>query len=138
MLNNVSLIGRITREIELKRSTSGLAVVNFTLAVNSARKDADGNNHTNFIPCTIIGKGAENLVKFCHKGSLIGISGNIESRTYTKKDGTTNTAISVFINNVEYCDKKERSSSKEKEPENGIDDIYKEELQDLSDEDLPF
>ena len=61
MINRVVLVGRITRELEIRRSTSGVAVLPFTLAIDSVRKDAQGNRMTNFIPCRALGNIAETI-----------------------------------------------------------------------------
>lgn len=70
---------------------------------------------------------------------LIGLSGTIESRTYEKKDGTTGSSISVFVNNIEFCDRtKKEKSNKEEVRQEDNSDIYKDQLADLSDDELPF
>lgn len=86
MINNVSLTGRLTRDIDLRYTQSGTAVGTFTLAVDRQYK-RDGEPTADFINCVIWRKSAENFVKFTRKGSLVGVEGHIQTRTYDNNQG---------------------------------------------------
>ncbi|WP_156300810.1 single-stranded DNA-binding protein [Lacticaseibacillus sharpeae] len=88
MINQVALTGRLTRDIEVKYTQSGTAVGTFTLAVTRRFPNKQtGERESDFVNCVIWQKSAENLAKFTHKGSLIGVQGRIQTRTYDDKDG---------------------------------------------------
>ncbi|MCT3100036.1 single-stranded DNA-binding protein, partial [Lactococcus lactis] len=82
MINNVTLVGRITKEPELRYTQQNKAVASFTLAVNRQFKNSNGEREADFINCVIWGKSAENLANWTHKGQLIGVIGNIQTRNY--------------------------------------------------------
>jgi single-strand DNA-binding protein len=90
-INNVVLVGRLTKDVNLRSTQNGTMVGTFTLAVDRTTKDQNGNRQADFIPCVIwntkYSKKAENLATYAHKGSLIGITGAIQTRNYDNKDG---------------------------------------------------
>lgn len=86
-MNHVSLIGRLTKEVELKFTSNGTAVGNFTLAVNRNFTNQQGEREADFINCVIWRKSAENLANFTRKGSQIGIEGRIQTRNYESQQG---------------------------------------------------
>ena len=90
-INNVVLVGRLTKDVSLRSTQSGMMVGTFTLAVDRTTKDQNGNRQADFISCVIwntkYSKKAENLATYAHKGSLIGITGAIQTRNYDNKDG---------------------------------------------------
>lgn len=90
-INNVVLVGRLTKDVNLRSTQNGMTVGTFTLAVDRTTKDQNGNRQADFIPCVIrntkYSKKAENLSTYAHKGSLIGITGAIQTRNYDNKDG---------------------------------------------------
>lgn len=104
-MNNVSLIGRITKDVELRYSPSGVAVAKFTLAVNRAFKK-DGEQEADFIRVTIFKKTAENTANFCKKGSLVGIVGQIQTGSYDDKDGKKVFTVEVVAENVQFLEPK--------------------------------
>lgn len=87
MLNRAILTGRLTRDPELRYSTSGTAVVQATIAVDRQFKNQQGEREADFINLVIWRKAAENFANFTHKGSLVGIDGRIQTRTYENKQG---------------------------------------------------
>lgn len=111
MINSVVLVGRITRDLEIRRGASGVGVLPFTLAVDDARKTADGNRATNFIPCKAFGNSADLIAKYCRKGSLIAVSGTLQSSTFERRDGTKATSIEVNVNNFTFCGAKTSQTS---------------------------
>ena len=87
MINRVILTGRLANNPELKYTTSGNAVATFNLAVNRQFKNQNGEREADFIRCIIWRKSAENLTNFTHKGSLIGVEGRIQTRSYENQQG---------------------------------------------------
>jgi len=109
MLNKVILIGRLTKEPELRYTPSGAAVASFTLAVNRTRANAQGERETDFIPVVVWQKQAENCANYIGKGSLVAVDGRIQVRTYEAKDGQRRWVTEVIAENVRFLDKKEKS-----------------------------
>ena len=107
MINRVVLVGRLTRDPELRRTGTGTAVASFTVAVDNRTKDANGNKSTSFIPCTIWNQQAENVVRFVHKGSLVGVEGRLNQRSYQNKDGKNVQVIEVICDSVQFLERKE-------------------------------
>lgn len=104
-MNKTIISGRITKDIELRRTNGGQAVTSFTLAVNRGFKSADGVE-ADFISCTAWGKTAELLEKYCGKGSHILIEGRINTRNYEGKDGNKVFVTEVQAERVEFLDSK--------------------------------
>ncbi|CCV64833.1 Single-stranded DNA-binding protein [Alteracholeplasma palmae J233] len=88
MINRVVLVGRITKDPELKVTSSNIPVVSFTVAVNRSFTDQSGDRQADFINCVVWRKQAENLAKYIRKGGLLGIEGRIQTRTYEAEQGT--------------------------------------------------
>lgn len=106
MLNRVILIGRMTRDPELRKTTSGLSVLSFRIAVDDNRKGPNGEKQTLFIGCSVFGQRAETVSKFTHKGSLVGVDGRLQQRTYTDRNGNNVTTTEVVCDSVEFLDPK--------------------------------
>ncbi|MCT3370199.1 single-stranded DNA-binding protein [Lacticaseibacillus paracasei] len=106
MINSVALNGRLTRDVDLRYTTSGIAVGQFTLAVDRRFKSKSGNRETDFISCQIWRKSAENLANYAHKGSLIGIEGRIQTRTYDNKQGQKIYITEVIAENFSLLEPK--------------------------------
>ncbi|MBT2732102.1 single-stranded DNA-binding protein [Carnobacterium sp. ISL-102] len=87
MINNVVLVGRLTKDLDLRYTSNGTAVATFTMAVNRAFTNQEGKRDADFINCVIWRKAAENMANFTHKGSLVGIEGTIQSRSYDNQQG---------------------------------------------------
>ena len=101
-MNSVVITGNITRDIELKYSSSQTAVVRFTVAVSRRRKE-DG---ADFINCVAFGKTAENMDKFLHKGSKVGVKGRLQAGSYMKDEVKINTT-DVIADEVEFLDSRQ-------------------------------
>ena len=99
MINRVILTGRLTNNPELKYTTSGNAVATFNLAVNRQFKNQNGEREADFIRCIIWRKSAENLTNFTHKGSLIGVEGRIQTRSYENQQGQRVYVTEVIVDN---------------------------------------
>ena len=87
MIDNVTLVGRITRDPELRYTPQNQAVTTFSLAVNQQFKNANGDREADFINCVIWRQQAENLANWAKKGALIGITGRIQTRNYENQQG---------------------------------------------------
>lgn len=87
MLNNVSLVGRLTNDVNLRYTPSNVAVATFTLAVNRTFKNENGDREADFINCVMWRQQAENLANWAKKGALIGITGRIQTRSYDNQQG---------------------------------------------------
>ncbi|PPE05872.1 single-stranded DNA-binding protein [Williamsoniiplasma lucivorax] len=106
-MNQVSLIGRITNDLELRESTNGTKFLGFTLVVSEYRKDVE---HTNFIPCIAWDNNANLMVNYLKKGSLIGLTGRISVRS--KQDGGKyETIVNINVDRVEFLEPKGSKSN---------------------------
>ncbi|AZA18275.1 MAG: single-stranded DNA-binding protein [Streptococcus thermophilus] len=101
MINNTVLVGRLTKDPELKYTTSNIAVATFSLAVNRNFKDANGERETDFINCVIWRQQAENLANWAKKGALIGITGRIQTRSYENQQGQRVYVTEVVADNFQ-------------------------------------
>lgn len=148
MINRVVLTGRLTRNPELKTTQGGLSVASFTIAVNRQFTDSNGNRGADFINCVIWRKAAENLCKYTHKGSLIGVDGRLQTRSYDNNNGqkvfVTEVVVDSFSllepknesqssNNNGYSNNSSANTATEPDPFAGSGDTV-----DISDDDLPF
>ena len=110
MINNVTLVGRITKEPELRYTPQNKAVASFTLAVNRQFKNANGEREADFINCVIWGKSAENLANWTHKGQLIGVIGNIQTRNYENQQGQRVYITEVVASNFQVLEKSNQAN----------------------------
>jgi len=130
-INRTILVGRITKDIELKSTQSNISFVNFTLAVNRQFTSQNGEQEVDFIQCIAWRKQAENMAQYLHKGSLIGVEGRIQTRTYEVDNGTRY-ITEVVCDNVQFLESKnERQEVKQDE----FEEVNK---KGASSEDLPF
>lgn len=102
MINRVVLIGRLTRDPELRRTQQGDAVTSFTLAVNRNYTAKDGQQQADFINCVVWRKQAENVEKYCSKGSMVGVEGRLQSRSYDNAQGQKVFVTEVFCSSVQF------------------------------------
>lgn len=86
MLNQLVIVGRLTKDPELKKTESGKNVTNITLAVPRNYKNIDGQYETDFIDCVMWNNVAESTTEYCHKGDLLGVKGRIQTRSYEKDE----------------------------------------------------
>lgn len=107
-MNAVILVGRTTKDIELRRTGSGTAVASFTLAVNRDFRTQDGQE-ADFINCVAWKKTAELLDQYVHKGDRIALEGSIRTRNYTGNDGRKVYVTEVLANNVEFLETKKNN-----------------------------
>ena len=113
MLNRVILIGRLTKDPELRYTPNGTAVASFTLAVNRQRANQQGEREADFIPVIVWQKQAENCANYIGKGSLVAVDGRLQVRTYEAKDGQRRWVTEVVAENVRFLDRREAGGSQE-------------------------
>ena len=106
MINNITLVGRLTKDSDLRYTSDGTATATFSLAVNRPFKSASGEREADFINCVIWRKNAENFANFTRKGSLVGITGRIQTRNYEGKDGNRVYVTEVVADNFALLEKK--------------------------------
>lgn len=110
-MNKVVLIGRLTRDPELKYTPSNIAVVNFSIAVNRNFTSATGEREADFINIIVWRKQAENVKKYVFQGSQVAVEGRIQTRNYTAEDGTKRYITEVVADNVEFLGSKNSSNT---------------------------
>ena len=148
MLNVITLVGRLTRDPELRRTNSGTSVGAFTVACDDGRKGPNGEKQTLFKDCTIFGNQSDTLVKFFHKGNLIGLYGRLTSRKYVNSQGVSVTAYQIIADRIEFVESAAKMGGDSAMP--GYDDGFQSQASPVSDkhnvesidvpadEDLPF
>ena len=106
MLNRIVIIGRLTRDPEVKTTTSGNTVATFTVAVDRAFKDKNGNTETDFIPVVVWRGQAESCGRYLSKGKLCAVDGRMQIRTYETSDGSKRTVAEVVADSVRFLSPK--------------------------------
>lgn len=161
-MNKVILVGRLTRDPEVRTMPNGNPVASFSLAINRPFKNKDGNVDADFINVSIFGRQAENVGKYVTKGSLVGCEGRIQTRSYDAQDGSKRYVTEVIADNVEFMSSSRNNSNSgqtpvsayvdttssvymdEPSPEIGVDVSTEDPFKNfgsevsLSDDDLPF
>ena len=137
-MNNANLIGRLTREPELRYTANNFPVCTFSVAIDRSGKE---EKKTNFIPIKVLGRLAENCAKYLSKGKLAGVEGEIQTDSYEAKDGSKRYTWEVLAYRVEFLEWGEKKE--EKTPEQIRDDISNKlginpTFQDIGVDDLPF
>jgi len=142
MLNVLTMMGRLTRDPELRRTNDGTFVGAFSIACDGLPKG--GEKQVVFLNVTIFGKQAETLVKFFKKGSLIAFNGRLTQRKYVNKDNVTVNVTEAIADRIEFVESKaDRENSQEPvadgaNPEKGIEQAQNVADMDIDDQDLPF
>lgn len=111
MLNRIVLIGRLTRDPELRSTASGIPVATFTLAVDRSFKSASGERETDFINIVVWRQQAELCATYLSKGKLAAVDGRLQIRTYEAQDGSKRTAAEVVADSVRFLSPKEGGGS---------------------------
>lgn len=132
-MNHVSITGRVTKDIELRKTTTGKSTVTFVIAVPRDRETAD------FIQCVAWNQRAELMARYVHKGNKIGISGKIQTRKYGNRDGQTVYVTEILVDEVEFLEKKEIAPEPHNQPVTSVpeQDDYSG-LDDIDENALPF
>ncbi len=105
-MNKVVLMGRLTKDLEVRYTQTGKVVTQFTLAVDRPFKDANGNKETDFIPVVVWGKAAELVGNSCQKGHRLLIDGRLQIRSYDAKDGGKRWVTEIIANGVEFIERR--------------------------------
>nr|WP_277871013.1 single-stranded DNA-binding protein [Culicoidibacter larvae] len=105
-MNRVTLVGRLTRDPELRYTPSGVAVATFSLAVNRTFTNQSGEREADFVPCVVWRKQAENVSNYVHKGSLVGVDGRLQTRSYDAQDGSKRFVMEVVCDSVQFLEPK--------------------------------
>ncbi|TFE01449.1 single-stranded DNA-binding protein [Jeotgalibacillus salarius] len=109
MMNRVVLVGRLTKDPDLRYTPSGVAVATFTLAVNRAFTNQQGDREADFINCVVWRRPAENVANFLKKGSLAGVDGRIQTRSYENQEGKRVYVTEVNAESVQFLEPKNAS-----------------------------
>lgn len=135
-MNNCSLIGRLTKDPEVKKTQSGTSVCSFTIAVDRRFKNADGTREADFIPCVGWRQVADIIGQYFHKGSRIGITGSIQTRSYDGQNGKV-FITEVLVSEIEFIDKKSETQEQKQIPAPQAEAIAPN-ADEYIDESLPF
>lgn len=111
-MNRTIIVGRLTRDPDLRYTPNGVAVANFTVAVNRPFKSKEGEQEADFINCVAWRKQAENLVNYMKKGSQIGVDGRLQSRSYEGQDGKKVFVTEILAESIQFLESKGISSEK--------------------------
>jgi single-strand DNA-binding protein len=106
VINQVTLVGRLTKDPDLRYTPDGKAVSNITLAVNRHYKNASGEIEADFVHCILWGKTAENTTNYCKKGSVLGVTGRIQTRNYDNQEGKRVYVTEVVAEGVRFLSSK--------------------------------
>ncbi len=109
VLNRIVLIGRLTREPELRFTATGMAVANFTLAVDRQRPNSQGEREADFIRIVVWGKQAETCSNYLGKGRLVAVDGRLQISKYQDKEGQNRTSAEVVAESVRFLDRAQRA-----------------------------
>lgn len=139
MLNVIAIMGRLSRDPELRQTTTGKNVASFTIACSRGRKDANGKDLVDWIPVVAWEHTAEFVCKYFEKGSLIAIDGRLQSRTYKDRDGNNRTAIEIVANNANFAGSKSTGGGSNSVPAGNSYNEPTVQYDEIDDEgDLPF
>lgn len=156
MINNLTLVGRLTKDPDLKYTGNGIAVATFTLAVNRNFTNQSGEREADFINCVIWRKPAETLANYAKKGVLIGVTGRIQTRSYDNQQGQKVYVTEVIADNFQLLESKKADSNQntqgggvsnsqtnnytrnQQNTNSATEDPFGNSSIDISDDDLPF
>lgn len=148
MINNVVLVGRLTKDPDMRFTANGTAVSTFTLAVNRNFTNQSGNREADFINCVIWRKQAETLANYARKGTLLGVTGRIQTRSYENQQGQRVYVTEVVAESFQLLESRSVSESRnsgqstpaagDNQQQNDHSDPFNGSSIDISDDDLPF
>ena len=157
MINRVVLVGRLTKDVEVRKTQSGLSVASFTVACDRRGvRSNDGSQSADFINCVAWRQSADFLGQYAHKGAMVGVEGRIQTRTYDDAQGTRHYVTEVVCDNVSLLESRAQSQSRAQnnynnsydpmssytQPESSMsgsaDDAFGASSLDISSDDLPF
>ncbi|PSL40643.1 single-strand DNA-binding protein [Planomicrobium soli] len=123
-MNQVGIVGRLTKDPVTRVMNEGRVHTSFIVAISRNYKNQKGDVETDFVLCSTWGRPAHNVSKFCHKGSLVAVTGRLQSRHYDKDDGTRVYVTEVLGDQIRFLDKKktiEETAHKQLEPQSEED-----------------
>lgn len=135
MINNVCLVGRLTRPVDLRYTSNGTAFGSFSLAIDRNYKKESGEKETDFINCVIWRKPAVNLSNFTKKGSLLGIEGRLQTRNYENHEGQKVYVTEVLVENFSLLESKAVTEGRQQAPIGNVEQVQ---FGEVNDDDLPF
>ncbi|WP_040929090.1 single-stranded DNA-binding protein [Nosocomiicoccus massiliensis] len=144
MINSVNLTGRLTKDPELRVSQNNVAVGNFTLAVNRSFTDQNGERQADFINCVLFRKTAEIAKQYLSKGSLVGVTGRLQTRNYENKEGQRVYVTEVVVENLAFLETKSDNNQQFNNNYNQQSNVsvgqnpFGNPKSNITDEDLPF
>ncbi|HER6279776.1 TPA: single-stranded DNA-binding protein [Streptococcus pyogenes] len=141
MINNIVLVGRMTKDAELRYTASQVAVATFTLAVNRRFKEQNGEREADFINCIIWRQSAENLANWAKKGALIGVTGRIQTRNYENQQEQRVYVTEVVAESFQMLESRnsQQQSGQDNSSQNDNSQPFgNSNPMDISDDDLPF
>ncbi|RFU62495.1 single-stranded DNA-binding protein [Peribacillus glennii] len=115
MMNRVILVGRLTKDPELRYTPNGVPVATFTLAVNRSFTNQQGEREADFINCVVWRKPAENVANYLKKGSLAGVDGRIQTRNYEGQDGKRVYVTEILAESVQFLEPRSSSAGERNE-----------------------
>lgn len=139
MMNKIILIGRLTKDVELRYTTSNRACASFTIAVNRTYTNQEGKRESDFINIVAWDKLGENVSKYTHKGSLVAIEGRLQVRSYENQEGRRIYVTEVIASTVQFLETKEKSEQNTNNTENDPFEEMREKIDNgLPEEDVPW
>lgn len=139
-INSVVLMGRLVRDIELKSTASGIEYANFSIAVDRRYQSKDEDKQADFIDCVAWRQTAVFIGRYFQKGSMIALTGELQTRTYEDKNGNKRKAVEVVVAQASFCGgKNESSTGAEPKAAPSLDVIIDDDVKEIpSEDDLPF
>ena len=144
MINNVVLVGRLTKDPDLRYTANGVGVASFTLAVNRNFTNQGGEREADFINCVIWRKAAENLANYSRKGTLLGVVGRLQTRNYENANGQRVYVTEVIVESFQLLESRNSSDQRNRNTDREYPDRqsnmpdFSGQSIDISDDDLPF
>lgn len=131
-LNTVSIGGNLCRDVELRTTASGMAVLTFSVAVNESRKNqqtGEYEDYPNYVDCTMFGRRAESVSRYLTKGTYVALTGRLHQNRWQNKDGQNRSKLEVTVDNIHFESRGERDGGYARQQEQPAD---------LYDDDIPF
>lgn len=140
MINRVILVGRLTKDPEYRQTPNGVSVATFTLAVNRSFTNSQGEREADFINVVVFRKQADNVSKYLSKGSLAGVDGRIQSRSYENNEGRRVFVTEVVADSVQFMDSKGSNQPQQQRGQApaGNNPFANDNNANIDDDDLPF
>lgn len=137
-MNKIIIVGNLTKDVELAQTAKGTAYCNFSVAVKRAMTDTQGNRLTDFFNCTAWKQKAETIAKYCKKGNKVLVEGEMNSNTFTNKDGLKQTNWNIVVLNIEFLGNKQDDNVESQSSSEPVKATRKREPMEEIDDRLPF